>query len=312
MPDHSTPRHCLAPDCGTVLVQRADERPARFRERKTCSSRCRYRLTAATRRDNLPDTRSCPRCEADLPPRHIYRSAYCHSCFAEYMRTRYVPRPARPHSAEGYKRCSACKQELPLAEFARSRAKHDGRNDRCRQCMAAAYQRNKHRYAEREHAYYKTNAKRIVAKSAEWAKENPERRKAIRTAFDNRNKDNARVYRELHRADFAIYFREWKRQNKERFSARRREYEARRRAWKYGGTAERIDYLAVLALHGPTCHICGENIDVRIGRMEQDGLTFDHVVPLAKGGSHTADNLKPAHRRCNVRKGARIIVGNCA
>lgn len=36
-----------------------------------------------------------------------------------------------------------------------------------------------------------------------------------------------------------------------------------------------------------------------------DDLTLDHVVPRRYGGSHRADNLVTACRRCNARKGAR-------
>ncbi len=43
------------------------------------------------------------------------------------------------------------------------------------------------------------------------------------------------------------------------------------------------------------CWICGK-----------DGATeVDHVTPLAHGGHLTAlDNLRPAHRACNARRGA--------
>jgi len=34
-------------------------------------------------------------------------------------------------------------------------------------------------------------------------------------------------------------------------------------------------------------------------------FVVDHVVPLALGGSDEILNLRPAHSRCNLRKGAR-------
>jgi 5-methylcytosine-specific restriction endonuclease McrA len=33
--------------------------------------------------------------------------------------------------------------------------------------------------------------------------------------------------------------------------------------------------------------------------------SFDHVIPLAKGGPHSMDNVKLSHFGCNSRKGAR-------
>ena len=35
-----------------------------------------------------------------------------------------------------------------------------------------------------------------------------------------------------------------------------------------------------------------------------DDLSFDHVVALADGGEHAANNLVPAHRKCNEIKGS--------
>lgn len=51
--------------------------------------------------------------------------------------------------------------------------------------------------------------------------------------------------------------------------------------------------------HG-TCHLCGE-------RRPFDDFHLDHITPLARGGTHTADNLAVACPSCNMSKGARIL-----
>lgn len=48
------------------------------------------------------------------------------------------------------------------------------------------------------------------------------------------------------------------------------------------------------------CHICTCDIE------SLADLHFDHVVPLAKGGTHTADNIRPAHALCNLRKSDKV------
>jgi len=37
-------------------------------------------------------------------------------------------------------------------------------------------------------------------------------------------------------------------------------------------------------------------------------LTIDHVTPLARGGSHTPENIVMACRSCNSKKGARGVL----
>lgn len=53
---------------------------------------------------------------------------------------------------------------------------------------------------------------------------------------------------------------------------------------------------AILA-SGLPCHLCGK----------PGADTVDHLIPQALGGSHEADNLAPAHRRCNSSRGKRPI-----
>lgn len=58
------------------------------------------------------------------------------------------------------------------------------------------------------------------------------------------------------------------------------------------------------------CHICGERCNFEDYTVLDDTFiagnfypSIDHVVPLAKGGHHSWDNVKLAHRVCNSRKG---------
>ena len=49
----------------------------------------------------------------------------------------------------------------------------------------------------------------------------------------------------------------------------------------------------VIATYGTVCHIC-----------RRPGATSaDHVLPRSRGGTDAIGNLRPAHRRCNSRRG---------
>lgn len=56
--------------------------------------------------------------------------------------------------------------------------------------------------------------------------------------------------------------------------------------------------------HG-ICQICGKvcnEHDLRWGTLGPDFPTIDHIIPLAKGGSHTWDNVQCACAICNSDK----------
>lgn len=50
------------------------------------------------------------------------------------------------------------------------------------------------------------------------------------------------------------------------------------------------------------CHICGEMVVRGINYNAPNYPTIDHVMPISKGGTHTWDNVKLAHRKCNIKK----------
>lgn len=59
------------------------------------------------------------------------------------------------------------------------------------------------------------------------------------------------------------------------------------------------------------CYICGGECDIQDMGIYKDGKTIvcgdnypsiDHIIPLSKGGVHSWENIKLAHRRCNYLK----------
>jgi 5-methylcytosine-specific restriction endonuclease McrA len=150
--------------------------------------------------------------------------------------------------------------------------------------------RESHRRANREYA--RRNSAEMAVKYRAWFAANPEKRRAARSRW-------MREWRATNPEAARAAMRQWIDNNPERWAQLRRAAWHTRRARKATTQLEPIDLTLVLAVHGMTCHICKDAIE------SMADLHFDHVIPLARGGTHTYDNLKPAHARCNIRKGAR-------
>lgn len=85
--------------------------------------------------------------------------------------------------------------------------------------------------------------------------------------------------------------------NKDKF----RDWDERRRARERGAErVEKIDREYIIARDSGICHLCGKKPPRHL-------IELDHLVPLSKGGNHTADNLRVSCRRCNrVRNDGRL------
>lgn len=75
----------------------------------------------------------------------------------------------------------------------------------------------------------------------------------------------------------------------------------RQRARRAGAAVvEVIDRGVIIERDGSICYLCNATVD-------DDEIELDHVVPLSRGGVHTADNLRVTHRRCNRAKCAKLL-----
>lgn len=52
------------------------------------------------------------------------------------------------------------------------------------------------------------------------------------------------------------------------------------------------------------CHLCGLAIDPGLRSPHPLSFTLDHIVPVSMGGVLVSrDNVRAAHRRCNMQRG---------
>lgn len=124
------------------------------------------------------------------------------------------------------------------------------------------------------------------------------------------NADSLR-WREANREKHAALARRWYRENWDRARDNRRRYatkhpevvrdQSRRRlARKRALPSEPINEVEIFDRDGWVCQLCGKPV-------EKGEESLDHIIPISLGGPHLKSNVQLAHRRCNSRKGNRLI-----
>lgn len=74
----------------------------------------------------------------------------------------------------------------------------------------------------------------------------------------------------------------------------------RKAKWKTGMPAEYVSRAAIYRRDRGICHLCGAH-------RPPDDFHLDHLVPLARGGTHDESNLAVACPGCNMGRGARPL-----
>lgn len=74
----------------------------------------------------------------------------------------------------------------------------------------------------------------------------------------------------------------------------------RHKRHKEAPIVELIKRETVLIRDNYTCYLC-------LQRPPLNKITLDHVIPLARGGNHTYDNVKVACRSCNSKKHTKLL-----
>lgn len=127
-----------------------------------------------------------------------------------------------------------------------------------------------------------------------------EHRKASSRKYYEANKAAVRArqnaHREANREEVSARAKARYDANPEPWKARARNRSARKRTVRIG----RVDYKSIRSAFNGVCGLCNQSLD-----LATDKYHYDHIIPLAAGGSHETRNLQIAHARCNLKKGAR-------
>lgn len=179
--------------------------------------------------------------------------------------------------------CTKCKIEKNFSEFNKRSASKDGLQHKCKSC---------------ESIYYKSNSEKILSRQRLYELENKIKVAEKKHKYHLKNKDliNAR-HREnylLNKPAIQAKHSEWKSKNKEKVS----NYLLKRRTLKKNNGVYKIRNSFLKKLYNSSCIVCGDTNDIEA----------DHIIPIARGGTHSEGNLQPLCGICNPSKGISFMM----
>lgn len=226
------------------------------------------------------------------------------------------------------KKCSRCGQEFPATTeyFApRKRRGQTGLAYECRECKnkEQAKYRNSHREILKEKARiyrstpeYKERQKQYNARPDVKAKRNEYFRRWTKTPEGRKKRREEKAkYRQTHKKEIALQnasHREQRRaydvrrgQTPERKAYyKKADHKRRTQKLQAGGSFTTSELQAVIAAH--TNPKTGELICAWCGKPIKGQYHLDHWIPLSKGGTNEAGNLRIMHPKCNLKKNAKL------
>ena len=178
------------------------------------------------------------------------------------------------------KQCGICGMFQAIGCFPTGYKTKDGLGTYCKKCNSA-----------KRKQWRELNRSKANSQALEYAKANKDKRRRWVATFKSKNKDQIKAESSAYRKK-----NPWQ----------HTQTEAKRRAIKRASIVE-SDLTAVKQIYKNArselviaCEYCGLETTAR-------NRHVDHKVPLARGGSHTSDNLAIACDKCNLRKGAKLL-----
>lgn len=156
----------------------------------------------------------------------------------------------------------------------------------------------------RAKARYWANPEKICTAVKEYYQQHRQERLAYAKAYRQSHREARRLlrraYDRLHPEAIRRRVRMWRIANPEKHKMNAIKYTEGRRARIAGVTVGVVDLEAIKRRDRTICWLCRK-------RVAKADLSFDHVTPLVVGGSHSLENLRVAHKKCNSRKNRALI-----
>lgn len=230
------------------------------------------------------------------------------------------------------KNCTKCGKEKSLSEFYRTKLSRDGFHSTCKTCSSEYISK-----------WYSSNKEKIKSSRSAWRINNKEKEKISQDKYKEKNLEKIKAYQKQWRIDNAAILKEnkakWQKDNAEKIKkmkadkyAKDKPSQRKRSAEYYEKNSEKIKMrVKVWANKNPdVVKVLSQNRRAReksSGRLSKGieaklfGLQkgkcaccrkplgkdyhMDHIVPLARGGTNTDDNIQLLTAKCNMQKNAK-------
>lgn len=189
------------------------------------------------------------------------------------------------------KKCPKCGLIKDIGEFYKNKSRRDGFSCYCKQCTS-----------EDAHKYHEENKELCKERLNKWRKENAEyvriRDKKYREENPDIEFERQRRYRETHKERLHLKGQQYREEHRDYFYNKARERKLAQQAVSDGTVTLEYEQYLYDEQQGK-CAYCGCDLS-------ESGKHLDHIIPIAKGGKHTANNVHWTCPTCNLSKGDKL------
>jgi len=151
---------------------------------------------------------------------------------------------------------------------------------------------NKKERAKYQKQWRIDHKKEITEYIKQWRKDHPEYKKQHPEYF--------KKYSKQYRLDHPEYYKQYRKTPEGKATSQRGNTKRRVREGNIINTLTSQEWIDILKEYKFKCAYCGKEFTLF------DRETKDHVIPISKGGDNTKENVVPACRSCNSKKGTKI------
>lgn len=189
------------------------------------------------------------------------------------------------------KKCPKCGKIKDIGEFYKNKARRDGFSVYCKECTSEQshdyYVRNQDECRERLNAWRAKNRDYVRERDKKYREENPD----VEFAKQQR-------YRETHKEKLYLKGKKYREEHRDYFYNKARERKLAQKQVSDGTVT--LEYEQFLFdEQGGKCAYCGCDLN-------ESGKHLDHIIPIARGGLHSANNVHWTCPTCNLSKGDKL------